>query len=63
VIHMGYRCVKHVLPYGVVAHAKYGCTCSILCMQSHLNVVQQHKTSEFLRHFILFEGHLFAAHF
>jgi hypothetical protein len=31
--------------------------------ESHLDGLQQQKTSEFLRHFILFEGHLFAAHF
>jgi hypothetical protein len=31
VIQMGYRCTEHALPYGVVAHDKYGCTCSNLC--------------------------------
>jgi hypothetical protein len=63
VIHIGYRCVEHALPYGVVVHAKYGCTGSNLCARSRLDGLQQQKTSEFLRHFILFEGHLFAARF
>jgi hypothetical protein len=40
VIRIGYRCAEHVLPYGVVVHAKYGCTCSNLCAQSHLDGVQ-----------------------
>jgi hypothetical protein len=63
VIHIYYSCVEHALLYGVVSHAKYGCTCSNLCAQSHLDGLQQHKTNEFLQHFILFEGHPFAAHF
>jgi hypothetical protein len=63
VIHIGYRCAEHALPYGVAEDAKYGCTCSNVCARSRLDGVQQKKTSEFLQHFILFEGHLFATHF
>jgi hypothetical protein len=40
VIHIGYCCAEHELPYGVDAHAKYGCTCSNLYTQSHLDGVQ-----------------------
>jgi len=36
VIHIGYRCVEHVLPYGINAHAKYGCTGLNLCTRSRL---------------------------
>jgi hypothetical protein len=37
VVHTGYRCAVHALPYGVVAHAKYGCTFSNWCVQNHLD--------------------------
>jgi hypothetical protein len=30
-IHIGYRCMEHVVPYGVDAHVKYGCIGSNLC--------------------------------
>jgi hypothetical protein len=48
VIHIGYRCTDLAIPYGVVAHDKYGCTGSNLCTRSHLDGLQQHKTNEFL---------------
>jgi hypothetical protein len=63
VIDIDYRCVEHVIPYGVVGNAKYECIGSNLCVRSRLDGLQQQKTNKFPRHFTLFEGHLFAAHF
>jgi hypothetical protein len=63
VIHIGYRCDENVIPYGIVSHAKYRCTFSNLCVRSRLDGLQQQKTCEFLQHFILFQGHIFAARF
>jgi hypothetical protein len=63
VVHTGYRYVLHALSYGVVLNAKYGCTFSNLCARIHLDDLQQQKTSDFLRLFVLFEGQLFVGNF
>jgi hypothetical protein len=55
--------MEHALPYGVATHAKYGCECSNFCTKNRLDGLQQQKIGEFLQHIILFEGHLFEAHF
>jgi hypothetical protein len=38
-----------VLPYGIAAYAKYGCTFSNWCMQIFFDVLQQQKTIDFLQ--------------
>jgi hypothetical protein len=47
VIHIGYRCVEHALPYGVVAHAKYGCNVQICACEVVWMVYNNRKLVNF----------------